>query len=237
LKILSSGSIKPVPENVDESNYKYLISDYRSECTGAIFAMVIMLIPAILILWAVFASYDPENSASGFIVVIFLIAGLIYVGTVLASAGKSISVCIENVELVKQRYKGPAIQEPKKNKWWLWLVITVVLLSVILLISKEPTNDIDTDYTPSYDSYTPSYNYSNATQKATKKINTTPALTKEEAERLRGTGYKGTRPNSEAESMKLKAAQVKCESCGMHSDNGFNSQCDACEYNEKYGLN
>ena len=61
--------------------------------------------------------------------------------------------------------------------------------------------------------------------------------TKEEAERLRGTGYKGTRPNSTAESMELKAAQVKCKTCGMHSDNGVNSQCDACAYNEKHGLN
>lgn len=55
------------------------------------------------------------------------------------------------------------------------------------------------------------------------------ALTKEEADALRGTGYNGTRPNSAAESMELKAAQVKCKECGYHSDNGSNSLCDYCQ--------
>lgn len=55
------------------------------------------------------------------------------------------------------------------------------------------------------------------------------ALTKEEADALRGTGYNGTRPNSAAESLELKAAQVKCKECGYHSDNGSNSLCDYCQ--------
>lgn len=37
--------------------------------------------------------------------------------------------------------------------------------------------------------------------------------------------------------IELKAAQVKCRTCGMHSDNGANSQCDECTYNELHGLN
>ena len=72
---------------------------------------------------------------------------------------------------------------------------------------------------------------------ATKKINTKHALTKEEADALRGTGYHGTRPNSTAEDIELKAAMVKCKKCGMHSDNGSNSLCDECRYNEEYGFN
>ena len=55
------------------------------------------------------------------------------------------------------------------------------------------------------------------------------ALTKEEAEVLRGTGYHNTKPGSSAENMELKAAQVKCKSCGYHSDNGGNSLCDFCQ--------
>lgn len=55
------------------------------------------------------------------------------------------------------------------------------------------------------------------------------ALTKEEADALRGTGYKGTKPNSWAEAHELKAAQIKCKECGYHSDNGFNSLCDYCQ--------
>lgn len=71
---------------------------------------------------------------------------------------------------------------------------------------------------------------------ATKKINTKRALTAAEADALRGTGYHGTRPNSFAESTELKAAMVKCKKCGMHSNNGYNSLCDECRYNEKHGL-
>ncbi len=230
-------TIKPVPEVVDENNYGSLLTNYRSECVSAIIAMVLFLAPAVLILWAVYSTYDPDNSASGFLTILFTIAGLIYGGVVLSTTGKSISTSLENIELVKQRYSGPTIQKPKKKKWWLWLIIPVVIIGIILVSLKEPAEDTDTGYTPSYNSYTPSSNSSYSSQGVTKKINTTPAMTKEEAERLRGTGYHGTRPNSTAESIELKAAQVKCKTCGMHSDNGVNSQCDACAYNEKHGLN
>lgn len=112
-------TIKPVPDVVDERNYNALISDYRGECVCAVVAMIVLLIPAILILWAVFSTYDKDNSASGFLIAVFTIAGLIYGGTVLSVAGKSISTSLENIELVKKRYSGPAIQKHKKSKWWL----------------------------------------------------------------------------------------------------------------------
>lgn len=55
------------------------------------------------------------------------------------------------------------------------------------------------------------------------------ALTDEEAENLRGTGYQNTRPYSSAENIEIQAAQVKCKECGKHSDNGLNSLCDSCQ--------
>lgn len=71
---------------------------------------------------------------------------------------------------------------------------------------------------------------------AKKKINTKKALTQEQAELLRGTGYRGTRPNSAAENNEIKAAMIQCKECGMHSDNGANSICDECRYNKEYGF-
>ena len=62
-------------------------------------------------------------------------------------------------------------------------------------------------------------------------INTERALTKEQADKLRGTGYHNTRPNSSAEDIEIKAAMVKCKVCGMRSHNGANSKCDACYRN------
>lgn len=66
-------------------------------------------------------------------------------------------------------------------------------------------------------------------------VNRELAMTAEEAERLSGTGYRGTRPNSSAEISALKAAQVRCKNCGYHSTNGVNSYCDYCEWMERYG--
>ena len=229
-------TIKPVPEVVDESNYKALLSDYRGECIGAIVAMLLFLAPAVLILWAVFSTYDPDNSASGFLAVLFSIAGLVYGGIVLSVTGKSISTSIENIWLVKERYSGSAGTQRSKNRWWLWLAIPVVIVGVVVLCTDWNADDADAGYVPSYNSQTHSNGSSYSDQGVTKKINTTPAMTKEEAERLRGTGYHGTRPYSTAESIELKAAQVKCKTCGMHSDNGSNSKCDACIYNEQHGL-
>ncbi len=60
-------------------------------------------------------------------------------------------------------------------------------------------------------------------------------MTREEAEKLRGTGYLGRRPNSFAEDAGLDAAQVRCKNCGYHSDNGLNSLCDYCAWMERYG--
>lgn len=68
-----------------------------------------------------------------------------------------------------------------------------------------------------------------------RRVNTEEAMTKEEADKLRGTGYHNTRQNSNAEAIELKAAQVKCKKCGMHSKNGVNSLCDVCQYNEAHG--
>ena len=60
-----------------------------------------------------------------------------------------------------------------------------------------------------------------------------PALTAEEADALRGTGYKNTKPGSFAEIHELEAAQVKCKECGLHTDNGVNSLCDYCQKHGK----
>ncbi len=71
------------------------------------------------------------------------------------------------------------------------------------------------------------YNKTNSSNNTTS-TNHEKALTDEEAENLRGTGYHNTRPNSSAESIEIQAAKVKCKKCGMRSHNGLNSLCDSC---------
>lgn len=106
------------------------------------------------------------------------------------------------------------------------LGVLVVGFMVFSLVAQIP----DADTSPSTNSSSYSSNYSSYTNNSSSGSTYTrkKALTKEEADALRGTGYKGTRPNSSAEAHELKAAQIKCKECGYHSDNGANSLCDYC---------
>ena len=96
--------IKPVPEVVDDSNYRHIRNEYRTECVCAVIALIIMLVPAIVILWAVYSTYDPSNSASDLITIVFTVAGFVYGGVLIHTTGNSIKTSIENLETAKERY-------------------------------------------------------------------------------------------------------------------------------------
>ena len=230
-------TIKAVPKNVDESSYYSLRSEYRAECLSAIFALVLLLMPVVLILWAIYSTYDPKNSASIFLAIIFSIAGLIYSAFVLHTIIKSITTSVENLIILKKRYKGTELSEKKSSKKWLLLLLLLIPLFIgsYILFSSDDSKSRNNDYELSTASYSQSKGGYNSS-KNIKRINTEPAMSKEQAERLRGTGYNDTRPYSIAEDLELRAAQVKCKKCGMRSHNGLNSLCDACRYNETIGF-
>lgn len=155
-------TIKEVPEVVDESNYKFLCSEYRTECICAIVALVVMLIPAVLILWAVYSTYDPKNSASDFMTIVFTLAGLVYGGVVFHTTFKSIHTSMENLNLVKERYSGPELPKKKFNaKWLLLLLIPLFIGSCFLFSSKDDVkSNNDYSYYNDYSNkiYSGSYN-------------------------------------------------------------------------------
>ena len=119
------------------------------------------------------------------------------------------------------------------------LIVFVILVFVIISAASASKNNDPTSYNnsgsknTSYSSsyYSGSSGYSYAPSANSRK----PAMTKEEAARLEGTGYHGTRPGSSAEMTELKAAMEKCKNCGYHTDNGANSLCDYCQYMERHG--
>lgn len=100
----SMPTIMEVPEIVDETNYKFLCREYRAEFICAVFALVLRLLPAILILVAVYCSYDPKSSDSGYMIGFFTVAGLVYGGLVLRSPLKSMITSVKYLKLVKERY-------------------------------------------------------------------------------------------------------------------------------------
>ncbi len=119
-------------------------------------------------------------------------------------------------------------RQPVNKLGSVFLVILVgfMLLSVVAEL-PDPEKSSNSSYSSySYHSNTSNNNHSSSSSNTYVRRR---ALTKEEANALRGTGYKGTRPNSAAEAMELKAAQITCKECGYHSDNGANSLCDYCQ--------
>ncbi len=100
-------------------------------------------------------------------------------------------------------------------------VIGIILLLLYVVGSISELFDTSSSSKSYSSAYGSGYAHSSSPSK--------PAMTKETAEALKGTGYKGTRPNSWAENHALKCAQIKCDVCGMHTDNGVNSACDSCQ--------
>lgn len=130
----------------------------------------------------------------------------------------------------------------KKSKSGSGTAIALVLLGIWLVgIIAKATDSGTTYHSKSYYStdYSSSYGSSSSggsssyAGSSSSIYNGNEVLTSEQADALRGTGYHNTRPNSSAEEIELSAAQVKCETCGKHSDNGVNSNCDSCR--PKYG--
>lgn len=116
-----------------------------------------------------------------------------------------------------------------ENKTGRIICIFLCGFMVFSAIAKLPNAErkSSTSYSPSYSTYT-------TNKETVPSKNTKPALTKELAEKLRGSGYHNTRPNSVAEETELKAGQVKCKECEYHSDNGSNSLCDYCQWKQNH---
>lgn len=113
------------------------------------------------------------------------------------------------------------------------LVITQNQGSEIWAQEKPVATPISTPKRTTTSSY--SYSNRNSTTPTCPPVNREQAMSKEEAERLSGTGYHGTRPNSSAENTELRAAQTKCKNCGYRTHNGANSLCDYCAWMQRYG--
>lgn len=133
---------------------------------------------------------------------------------------------------------APTSRPKKRSAWWILGVAAVLAFIIAIGQQSKPTPAKST-----YSTNSPSRSTSNSST-YTGSYSSTPtcppvnrelAMTKEEADRLSGTGYHGTRPNSSAENSELKAAQVRCKNCGYRSHNGLNSLCDYCAWMEKYG--
>ena len=84
-------SMQPIPEHISFTDYKNRRHAFMGEVFLSILvAAVLCFIPGVIV-WAAISSYDAKNSASGFVVTVFVIAGLVVAGIILYAAASSIS--------------------------------------------------------------------------------------------------------------------------------------------------
>ena len=97
--------VTPLPEVTTNEQLKSESSMRRITIISSIFAALIMLFPVCAFVWAAYASYDPRNSASGFIIAIFTIGGLLIGGVILHTVGKEIGKASDEIAELRQSYR------------------------------------------------------------------------------------------------------------------------------------
>ena len=134
-------------------------------------------------------------------------------------------------------YAAPPTQKEDRIRWIAAVTAAIVILVVFGLNSGHSTAK-STARTYSASGSAGSSRAYSSTYSSTPTcppVNRERAMSEEEAARLKGTGYHGTRPNSSAEDIELTAAQTKCKNCGYRTHNGSNSLCDYCAWMERCG--
>lgn len=95
----------PISEIYTEEELKAECNDRRTTIICSLLAGIIMMIPVCVIVWAAYVTYDPRNSASGFLIAVFTIAGLAVGGVVFHTVWSEISEALKEVEELKESYK------------------------------------------------------------------------------------------------------------------------------------
>lgn len=144
---------QPLPEHISFTEYK----SRRRAFVGEIFlsllvAAVLCFTPGIIV-WAAISSYDAKNSASGFVVTVFVIAGLVVAGIILYAAASSISGSYKNLMKAKEIYlKDAAVDElnqqkkaKKKRTIWICSILGAGLI-LLIVISSVNSSRLAADY-------------------------------------------------------------------------------------------
>ena len=109
-------SMQPIPEHLSLKEYK----DRRKAFVGEVFLSILLAfflcsIPGDVV-WAAISAYDAQNSASGVVVTILVIAGLVIAGVVIYAAASSISESYKHLMKAKDVYLKGATEKDTIQK-------------------------------------------------------------------------------------------------------------------------
>lgn len=106
-----SNTVKAIPTEMTLDGYKAVRKQFLKDCAlSVVIGLVMCFLPA-LVIWAAFKSYDEKNSASGFIIALVLIVGVVVVGAIIKAIASQVSPSWTSLKLAKTAYSNSAPQE------------------------------------------------------------------------------------------------------------------------------
>ena len=109
-RTLKAPIITPIPECPTESQYKSIKKSIKLDYLIALLAAAIMMFPVIAFNWAAIATHDPKNSASGFIIAVFLIVGIAITCIIVNSVSNDFKSHSARLKQLESNYKNNSKQ-------------------------------------------------------------------------------------------------------------------------------
>ena len=133
-------SEKAIPTEMTLSEYKAVRKRFLGDCIFSLIVGLIMCFLPVLVIWAAFKSYDEKNSASGFVIAVILIVGIVVIGAIIKAISSQISPSWTRLKLSKMAYINTAPKEELnaqkcKRKKAIITVITCIGIVIISLIA------------------------------------------------------------------------------------------------------
>ena len=138
-------SMQPIPEHLSFADY----NKRRHAFVGEVFLSILVaaalcFIPGVIV-WAAISSYDAKNSASGVVVTVFVIAGLVVAGFILYAVASGISQSYKHLMTAKEVYLKDAAteeldQQKKAKKTRTIWICSILGAGLVLLIAISAVN-------------------------------------------------------------------------------------------------
>lgn len=146
--------IPPPPEHVTQSEYKSQRHSFAIECIVSVIVAAVLCVLSGIGMWAAITSYDPNNSASGFVVTLFVVTGLVLMGIIVKAAAESISESYRRLQLTEDVYMNDALKDElaqwgRKKKRGVVLLCSILgaAVAVLIIIGAVNSAQVDTAYT------------------------------------------------------------------------------------------
>lgn len=138
--ISAPSAAEPLPETITFDQYKTQRSAFLRECFFAAFAALLLGALPGLGIYAAIAAYDPKNSASGFLVTVFVIAGIAAIVMITRGAFAGTSEKYQRLQQAKEIYLNHALaeelsQQRKKKRRIAISVCSLIGAGILILIT------------------------------------------------------------------------------------------------------